>query len=47
MGGRDSDHFKEYTRLCTLALLETRRHAEAVTTLMEIMSHESNFPSFK
>ena len=47
MGGRSSSFFTDYATLCTQALTEIRKHAEAVIILMEIMTHKSSFPAFR
>ena len=77
MGGRSSEYFREYKKLCVEALKVrrvchasplcmcpgrfltpmrcvccrcgqvARTHAEPITLLIEIMTHQSNFPAFK
>jgi phosphatidylinositol kinase/protein kinase (PI-3 family) len=47
MGGKKSDHFALYVKLCTQALIEARNHSEAVVTMMEIMLYKSSFPAFR
>ncbi len=47
LNGLDSDLFKQYRAAVAAALLEARRHADALCRMMEIMAHQSNYPAFK
>ena len=47
MGGKSSPYFKKYKEACVEAFNIARKNASQVITLMEIMSFQSNFPSFK
>ena len=47
MGGKFSEHFKKFSKLCVEALIVARRHVDDICSLMEIMMHKSEFPSFK
>ncbi len=47
LGGIESDLFKQYRSAVAAALLEARRHADALCNMMEIMAHQSNYPAFK
>lgn len=47
MGGPESSEFEEYVSLCTRAFIVARKHAHAVSRMMEIMAHRSQYPSFK
>jgi phosphatidylinositol kinase/protein kinase (PI-3 family) len=39
--------FKYYLQLCTDCLALARRHGDDVSSLMSIMSHQSQYPAFK
>jgi hypothetical protein len=47
MGGRASSYFTDYKALCKSALIEVRKHSEAVVIMMEIMTYKSSFPAFR
>ncbi|CAK9252177.1 unnamed protein product [Sphagnum jensenii] len=47
IGGTKSQYFQEYCDACTAAFLTARKHAHAVSRLMEIMSYRSNYPAFR
>ena len=47
MGGVGSAHFNDYIKSCADAFLEARRHGSEICTIMEIMSYDSSYPSFK
>ena len=47
MGGSNSAEFEEYISLCTRAFIVARKHAHAVSRMMEIMAHRSQYPSFQ
>lgn len=47
MGGPGSPEFEEYISLCTRAFVVARKHAHAVSRMMEIMAHRSQYPSFR
>ncbi len=47
MGGLDSPYFEDYVARCTSALIEARKHADEVATLMEIMAFHSSYPAFR
>jgi len=47
MGGRESQHYSNYVRLCTEAFRAVRAHSKPVLTMIEIMKEKSQFPSFR
>jgi phosphatidylinositol 4-kinase len=47
MGGLKSKLFEKFVRLCQDTFRVARKHARAVTRLMEIMSFQSNYPAFR
>ena len=47
MGGKDSMYYRRYIELCANALRVARKNVAKVVSMMEIMSHMSNYPAFK
>jgi phosphatidylinositol 4-kinase len=47
MSNGQGDLISQYKRLCTAALSAARKHHQRLLSVMEIMSYNSNFPSFK
>lgn len=47
LGGVGSPLFGEFVRLFALGMLTAQRHADQITTLVEIMMQNSTFPCFK
>jgi phosphatidylinositol kinase/protein kinase (PI-3 family) len=47
LGGVASPLFGEFVRLFALGMLAAQRHADQITTLVEIMMYNSTFPCFR
>jgi phosphatidylinositol 4-kinase len=47
MLGMDSVHYAEYKKLCIQAFISSRKHADKLCKLFEIMSYNSNYTAFK
>lgn len=47
MGGYTSPLFQDYKQRCVQAFTVARRHANSVSTLIEIMQAHSNYPAFR
>lgn len=47
IGGRDSENFRYFIKICMEAALCIRKHASTVYTLVEVMSYKSTFNCFQ
>jgi len=47
MGGKESENFKYFKKLCVEGAMAAKKHSETIFTLVEVMSYHSKLPCFQ